>query len=270
MGDTTGIAWARSTFNPWMGCQRISRACDSCYAESFVSNRMGYREDGARGFSLWGPKGQRKVTSDANWCKPVQWNADAAKSGEFWPVFCASLADVFEDRRDLDEPRARLFALIEATPALAWLLLTKRADRILSLAPERWSTAFPPNVWMGCTAENQAMLDARVKYLALVPARVRFLSIEPQLEAVDVSEAIKRGVTWLITGGESGPNARPYDPDWARSIIRQCEGTPAFPFVKQMGEAWAKSTETRAKSAHGSDPDLWPDDVRVQGWPVPQ
>ncbi len=256
--EISGISWTKSTFNPWMGCQRVSPACEHCYAESLVTGRMGYSGDR----SLWGPLGRRQVTSTANWRKPVQWERDAAKTGEFWPVFCASLADVFEDRRDLDAPRARLFELIGQTPHLTWLLLTKRTDRILDLAPAAWRGGWPTHVWSGTTVEDCRRAAERLPHLLRVPA-VRFVSIEPQLESL--ASVDLAGVQWAITGGESGPAARYYDPAWAAETIAAARRVGAAPFVKQMGQRWARANH--AKQIHGADPSEWPEALRVQEFP---
>jgi protein gp37 len=173
------------TFNPWEGCMKVSPGCTHCYAEA--------RDLRWTGGKHWGPAGIRRITADANWRKPVKWNADAAAGGYRSKVFCASLADVFEDRPELVEPRARLFALIGATPNLDWLLLTKRPENVRRLAPSAWvppAGMFPENVWVGATAENQERFDERVHELVQVPARIRFLSMEPLLEDVRVDAPV--------------------------------------------------------------------------------
>lgn len=164
MAETSGISWTRSTFNPWMGCQRVSPGCEHCYAETFVTNRMGY--NGTRLPQLWGPRGDRKRTRRAYWAQARRWNRAASESGEFWPVFCASLADVFEDRPELVPWRAELFELIDETPCLTWQLLTKRPENIVRMMPGRWvsspSSKIPDNVWLGTTAEDQRRYEERV------------------------------------------------------------------------------------------------------------
>jgi protein gp37 len=244
-----------------MVCQRISPACEHCYAETLVTNRMGY--NGRRLPILWGPRGERKVTSDANWRNPVKWNAEAAKTGEFWPVFCASLADVFEDRRELDAPRERLFRLIEETPHLTWLLLTKRIDRVNDLKPARWIW-FPDHVGIGTTVESQRYLDERLPVLQTINAKTRWLSIEPQIEAIEYGEQML-AVDWAITGGESGPGCRPYDPQWASDLIAAGRRFGFAPFVKQLGEAWARTNKSSQR--HGAEPLDWAPALRVQEFP---
>jgi len=148
------------------------------------------------------------------------------------------MADVFEDRLDLDEPRARLFRLIAETPELDWLLLTKRPENMLRLAPTSWVPSWPANVWAGTTVEDQRRADERIPELARVPAVVRFLSCEPLLEPVDLGQLSAfraEAIDWVICGGESGPGARLMEPAWALLLARQCEHYGAHFFFKQWG-----------------------------------
>lgn len=181
--ENSKIAWTDHTFNPWWGCHKISPACKLCYADTFA-RRLGK--------SLWGPTADRPVASDAYWNQPIKWNAAAAKTGQRARVFCASMADVFEVRAELVEPRQRLARLIEATPHLDWLLLTKRTKVMANMARWEmgWTGAWPDNVWAGTTVENQETAHERIPHLLQVPARVRFLSVEPLLEAVDLDPAV--------------------------------------------------------------------------------
>ena len=275
MADLSGISWTKSTFNPWMGCQRVSEGCTNCYAESLVTNRMGYSGKPGSKQLLWGPKADRQRTSIANWKKPISWNAEAGRTGEFWPVFCSSLADVFEDRDELHPWRMDLWKLIQHTPSLTWLLLTKRPERVLECVPRHWLEVghgpgdvtvnqWPANVWIGTTTESQKRLDERLPHLLAIPAHVRFLSVEPQLEPVRLGLP-GLGIQWAITGGESGPQARWYDPEWAASLIREGREFGFAPFVKQMGEKWARTVH--ARQVHGADPAEWPAALRVQEFP---
>lgn len=248
MADTTKIEWTAThlpdgrvlpgyTFNPWTGCTKVSPGCDHCYAEGW-SKRSGHVE--------WGPHGARRRTSAANWRLPIKWNAEAKASGIRRKVFCASLADVFDNHRSiLPEWRADLWALIAATPHLDWLLLTKRPQNIVKMLPDgygapAWGDGWP-NVWLGTTAENQTEFDRRSNYLRAAPAVVRFISYEPALAAID---ADLTGIHWLICGGESGPGARPMHPDWARSLRDQCKAADVRFFFKQWGDhAWTERIE---------------------------
>ncbi|HLF28184.1 MAG TPA: phage Gp37/Gp68 family protein [Anaerolineae bacterium] len=253
MGANSKIEWTDHTFNPWWGCVKVSPGCQHCYAET-LSNRFGK--------GVWGPNKPRRFFGDKHWREPYRWNEQAKAEGAHKRVFCASMADVFEDRRDLDPQRERLYRVIEETDWLIWLLLTKRVESIEKLLPERWGawhSGMPKNVWLGFSAENQASFDSRwpvVESLAhrWHPAKI-FVSAEPLLCPVDLSTALREenvgdedasywtvAVDWVIVGGESGGKARPMHPSWARSIRDQCaEAGVAFHF-KQWGE-WAPAGE---------------------------
>lgn len=231
MAKNSAIEWTHHTFNPWWGCTKVSPGCKHCYAESFA-RRVGQ--------DVWGPRASRRQMSDHYWRQPLHWNAEAERSGERARVFCASMADVFEDRRDLDDRRERLWRLIDDTPHLDWLLLTKRPHKVSELAPygDRW----PRNIWLGSTAENQKWLDKRMLELRELKALVLFLSCEPLLGPLNLAPWISaarsgeaRMVDWLIAGGESGHHARPANPEWFRSLRDQCvEARVSFHF-KQWG-----------------------------------
>ena len=181
MAKNSRIEWTTHTFNPWWGCVKVSPACKHCYAESWAK-RVGQ--------PVWGIRADRRFFGEAHWNEPLRWDREAAQSGERARVFCASMADVFEDRGDLDPWRDRLWALIEATPNLDWLLLTKRPQHIASMAP--WDDRWPANVWLGTTVEDQDCADERLPLLAAVPAAVRFISAEPLLGPVDLGITAKR------------------------------------------------------------------------------
>jgi protein gp37 len=262
MGENSKIEWCTHTFNPWVGCTKVSPACDLCYAETW-SRRTGQPE-------LW--KGARRRTTSANWNEPRKWNAAAAKLGIRAKVFCASLADVWDNQVPA-EWRRDLFDLIHETPQLDWLLLTKRPQNIekMLLPATGEAELWPwPNVWLGTTVENQEEAERRIPKLLAVPARVHFLSCEPLLGPLDLTRvahyypatrdftdswtgldnaltgfrATKAGgwhgskIGWVIAGGESGGKARPMHPDWARDLRDQCAAA-GVPFLfKQWGE-WA-------------------------------
>ena len=146
------------------------------------------------------------------------------------------MADVFEDRRELIPWRERLWPLIEKTEHLDWLLLTKRPDMVGHSTP--WGSNWPNNVWLGTTAENQFWAKKRIPALAANPAKVRFLSCEPLLGALDLEDWLGRDVNWVIAGGESGGKARPTDPAWVRSLRDQCLKSRVPFHFKQWGN-WA-------------------------------
>jgi protein gp37 len=262
MSENTKIEWCDHTFNPWEGCTKVGPGCDHCYAETRNARFAG-------GTAInWGPGAPRRRTSASNWALPLRWNAQHEAflnlHGRRQRVFCASLADVFDNAVDR-EWRADLFALIAKTPHLDWLLLTKRIGNVRGMLDELAHGNDPdlslldmmplPNVWIGATITSQAEADRDIPKLLEVPARVRFLSMEPLLGPVDLERPrpgpdldqgggskicqpwlIQSGIDWVIVGGESGPGARPMHPDWARSLRDQCQaaGTPFL--FKQWGE----------------------------------
>lgn len=284
----TKIEWADHTFNPWRGCAKVSPACQNCYAEVLSRRNPAM-------LGIWGQHGTRVLAGNDSWRKVKQWDADAKSKGIKYKVFCASFADVFEDWQgpvvshkgeqmhvpvhshqlgskwipesdcNSGEPpltmahvRQALFDLIDETPNLIWLLLTKRPHNILRLMPgtgwlDAETQAIPVrnNVWFGTTVENQATANERIPELLKVPARLRFLSCEPLLEEVKIADVSgwgnagkwwggtvlgPAGIGWVITGGESGSEARPMHPEWAFSLRDQCRDANVPFFFKQWGE----------------------------------
>lgn len=146
------------------------------------------------------------------------------------------MADVFEGRKDLDAERGKLWPLIENTKHLDWLLLTKRPENIAKMAP--WANNWPANVWIGTTVEDQESADKRLPHLAEIPAAVRFISAEPLLEEIDIGQWLDKSLHWVITGGESGPHARPSSPSWFRRLHIQCMQADVPFHFKQWGD-WA-------------------------------
>jgi protein gp37 len=237
MAKATGIEWTDHTFNPWWGCTKVSPGCDHCYAEAWA-RRVGS--------SVWGHHEPRRFFGDAHWREPHSWNAEAAAKGSRHRVFCASMADVFEDRRDLDQPRERLWKLIADTPHLDWQLLTKRPHAVLRLAP--WRRDWPVNVWLGTTVEDQERATLRIPFLVKIPARTRFLSCEPLIGPVDLSTLVSstRDVNWIIAGGESGSGARPMEPAWVRGLRDFARKRQIAFHFKQWGH-WGPSATVAAK-----------------------
>lgn len=229
MAETTGINWVDSTFNAWIGCTRVDEACRNCYAEAQNSYR---RWNGG----TWGPGAPRKVMSDHYWKQPHTWNRKAIKAGVRQRVFCSSLADVFDDESPAGQ-RERLFETIRATPALDWLLLTKRAHRIAERLPKDWGQGWE-NVWLGVTV-GDAKGQSRIAHLRPIPAAVHFISVEPLIEAVDVSALFAPGDAaarrWVIVGGESGHHCRPMNPAWARAVLSQTRAGGGAFWMKQLG-----------------------------------
>jgi len=173
---------------------------------------------------------------------------ESDSAGEFQRIFVNSMSDSFENHPGLVEQRARMFQIISKLARTNWLLLTKRPENIKELVPSGWLSNWPPHIWIGVTAENQEMANKRIPALLAVPARVRFLSCEPLLGRVDISQnswLIGKGagdhvsdpkINWVICGGESGPNARPMHPAWAVNLRDQCQAADIPFFFKQWGE----------------------------------
>jgi protein gp37 len=236
MAKNSTIEWTHHTFNPWWGCHRVSPACDNCYAEAWA-HRLGQE--------LWGARETRRFFGDTHWREPLRWNAEAVAGQRRERVFCASMADVFERRADLNEHRKRLWQLIEQTPNLDWLLLTKRPQHILRMTP--WGQAWPHNVWIGTTVENQRLADLRLPELLQVPATVRFLSCEPLLGSLNLRPWFRRRgfypIDWVIAGGESGAHSRPMHPDWALGLLQQCQRSHIPFHFKQWGHWGPANTQ---------------------------
>jgi protein gp37 len=300
MGETTGIVWTNSTINAWHGCTKVSDGCKHCYAE--VSTPV--RVKRAAGLEVWGAKAARSETK--GWEAQIRSMAhDVIYSAAGGPhrVFGQSLSDTFEDRRDLDPLRARFFAAMTRWTArsLTFQLLTKRPENVLRMVPPAWLTSWPAHVWIGATVESQAMAEERIPHLLRVPAPVRFLSVEPQIEAVLLDDGERswltchgepaeeccgsmsahgrhfHGIDWVIQGGESGSKARPFDLRWARSMRDQCRAAGVAYFLKQLGAAPVEHPRVggmigkiaatvydaiRLHDSHGGDESEWPEDLR--------
>ena len=227
MAEDTRIEWTDRTFNPWTGCTKISPGCDNCYAESW-SKRSGH--------VVWG-NNPRKRTTEAYWKAPHAWQMQApdfyVKHHRRQRVFCASLADVFDNKV---EPtwRSDLFGLIRQTPDLDWQLLTKRPQNISKMLPSDWGETGYDNVWLGFTAEDQIRFDQRKQFIDRVPAEVWFVSYEPAIGPLRLS-AEDPIPDWIIIGGESGGRARPMSPNWVTNIMADCVKFGVAPFFKQWG-----------------------------------
>lgn len=221
MGFNSSIEWTTHTFNPWWGCTKVSDGCKHCYAET-LSRRWGH--------DFWGPTKSRRLMSDAHWQEPLQWNSEAVETKIRPRVFCASMADVFDERAP-EGQRERLWELIRYTPNLDWQILTKRPQLILENLPHDWGEGYA-NVWLGTSVEDQRVI-CRVEQLQMVPAVVRFLSIEPLIGPL--TNLPLNGIHWVIVGGESGPGARPIQQEWVTDIRRECVAAEVAFFFKQWG-----------------------------------
>jgi len=214
MGENSKIEWTDHSFNPWIGCSKVSPGCAHCYAEA-INTRMKWAE--------WKAGGKRFRNSERYRRRPYQWNLRAAVKRE--RVFCASMAD-WLDPDTPPEWRTDLIDLISKTPNLDWLLLTKRIERFFDFEIE-----LPKNVWLGVTAENQETWNQRLPVLLSIPATVHFVSAEPLLGQIKMGEFRP---DWLIAGGESGPGARPMESAWIKNLRDECDARTVF-FFKQWG-----------------------------------
>lgn len=267
MGENSRISWTDHTFNPWHGCVKVSPACDHCYAESFAK-RIGQ--------NVWGVDAPRRFFGEKHWNEPLKWNKTALKDfGRPARVFCASMADVFEDREELMPHRARLFSLIQQTPNLLWNLLTKRHTAIKQYAPymREWG-----NVRIGVTVENQTY-DHRV-----VPG-VSWISYEPALGPLQPANFDPDQINWIIIGGESGANAREMKLEWAIEVIERCKAAGVAVHFKQLGDVLAKKlgaadryydtgkvakdgTPILKRDVSGKHKDFWPAELQIQEFPA--
>jgi protein gp37 len=209
MADTTGISWTDHTWNPWMGCQKVSPGCANCY---MFTDQARYGRDPAT-------VQRSKTRFDA----PLKWKKPAL-------VFTCSWSDWFHP--DADAWRVDAWEIVRRTPHLTYQILTKRPAGIVDRLPTDWGQGYP-NVWLGLSAENQTWLERRWPLLMAVPAAVRFISAEPLLGPLNLSGIT--GLDWIITGGESGPGARSADLDWFRSIRDQCRQRGIAYHHKQNG-----------------------------------
>ena len=247
------IGWCHFTVNFWWGCAKVSDACKNCYAETMA-------ERFSQGKATWGADGQRWIRTEAALKELRQYDAAAAKNQTRYRIFINSMSDVFEDRRDLDAPRAALFAIAPTLKNLDLLLLTKRPEQAKHLLPEAWKRPnFPANIWIGTTIENQDQMQLRGAHLyaiaALFSPQVIFISAEPLLEEINLKLMnVYRDSLWVICGGESGPHARPMHPAWARSLRDQCQKLGVPFYFKQWGE-WLPGTQYEA-SHHAKDPGI--------------
>jgi protein gp37 len=216
---------------------------------------------------VWGQAAERLFFGEAYWRDPLRWNSKASRLGMRERVFCGSMCDVMEWPADTQiemKWRPRLWDLIERTPNLDWLLVTKRPQNFGRLLPMKWRQEPRGNVWLIATVESREY-SGRADELLEVPAVVHGLSIEPMLGAMEVYGLARRLLDWVIIGGESGGKARPFDLAAARNILAQCRAAAVPVFVKQLGTAWAK--ETGARDRKGGNPAEWPEDLRVREFP---
>lgn len=354
MSEQTKIEWCDYTFNPWIGCTKVASGCEHCYAEEMMATRFGKVK--------WGPQGTRSKTSDSYWSRPPKWGKQACVDRcpecgcydlgpccdgsvgcngcehYFTPhrgrpprVFCASLADIFEDwqgpivtdggdvlhrsiegvvhpkqegnqlpanwrRLTMDDLRRDLFCLIDSTPNLDWILLTKRPENIREMWPAVREAFYPggrtdsedigipllyrKNVWLMTSVSDQPSVNRNLPLLL----ECRDLcynvgvSAEPLLGPIDLRRWQRiYGLGWVLVGGESGQHARTCDVDWIRHLRDQCANSGVPCFIKQLGTACRSDLEVELSATYslsgppgdpkGGDPDEWPEDLRVREFP---
>jgi protein gp37 len=229
MAESTSIGWTRSTWNPWIGCTKVSPACDHCYAERMDARGI------FGGATHWGPGVPRYRTSASNWNTVRRWNKAAAAAGEFWPVFTASQADIF-DNEVPDAWREEFWQTIRECPHLTFQIVTKRIGNAPRMLPADWGKGYL-NVWLIATVATQAEADRDISKLLRIPAILHGLSMEPLLEAVVIDPAMLSALKWVIVGGESGPGCRDMDLAWPRHLLGQCAAAGVCFYMKQLGGA---------------------------------
>lgn len=224
MADGSSIEWTQATWNPVTGCTKVSAGCKHCYAE-----RLAHRLQ-AMGNPRYSRAFELALHQDLL-DLPLKW-----RQPRF--IFVNSMSDLFHEA----VPRDFLLSAFATMQAAYWhvfQILTKRADRLVDLAPQ---LSWPENIWIGVSVERQDLAH-RVDRLRQVHAAVRFLSCEPLLGPLQLDLT---GIQWVIVGGESGPGARPMDPDWARCLRDQCQRQGVAFFLKQLGGAVDKRGHDRA------------------------
>lgn len=266
MSQSSRIEWTDATWNPIRGtkgrwhCTHVSEGCRNCYAER-LNVRWGgpaYRP-GADIFRL----DEKVLQQPRHWKRPRK-------------IFAMDMSDLFHE----DIPSHyiyEVFVTMARCPQHTFQVLTKRPRRMLEVLNEpelgtgrKRYPPLPANVWLGVSVEDQQTADERIPLLLQTPAAVRFVSYEPALGPVDF-KAIP-GFDWLIVGGESGPTARPFALDWARSAISQCKAASVACFVKQVGSKPVANQKVEPvflplHHPKGGDPQEWPEDLRVREWP---
>lgn len=244
-----GTVLSGYSFNPWIGCTKVSQGCAHCYAET-QNKRYNWNSAG------WGVGKPRKRTSESNWLKPIQWSKEARAAGVTRRIFCASLADVF-DGEVPQEWRNDLWSLTCKAVNLEWLLLTKRPENIEKMLPAEWIDNPPDWIRIGVTAEDQPNADLRIPALLKAWRGKNFISYEPAIGPLHMRNHFWP-IHWIICGGESGAGCRPFSPEWARSIMNQCKNAQVPFFAKQLG----------GHSNKRDDLNDFPADLQIREFPI--
>lgn len=244
MAENSKIEWTDHTANFWWGCVKVSPGCKNCYAET-LSKRVGK--------NIWGPASTTsRERKQAIWKDIYKWDKEAREAGKRRRVFVSSMSDFLEDHPQANEIRKEAIGVLQNLKWLDVLMLTKRPENAKRFLGD-WFSKWPEHVWMGTSVENQEAADRRIPELLRIPAMIRFLSCEPLLGPVNLTEipipntgvvmnSLNRAsvfapnIHWVIAGGESGPKARPMHPDWVRSLRDQCHAAGTAFHFKQWGE----------------------------------
>lgn len=284
MAKDTKIGWADHTVNFWWGCTKYSEGCKFCYAE-VIANRWGK--------DIFGPTKERE-RKKAGWKDIIKFDKQARSEGKMITVFVESMSDFLEDHPDLPEMRKEAIPLLENLTNTHVLMLTKRIENAERFLPD-WFKEWPEHIWLGTSVENQANANKRIPLLLEVPARIKWLSVEPMLGPISIEEHLPpfdrfcelRGhdkvtdditepciqcgfefdrnyVDWVVCGGESGPQARPFNISWARDLFSQCEIANVPFFMKQLG---SNPIGINSKGK-GEDLEDLPEELRVRQFPL--
>lgn len=235
MGSKTGISWTDSTWNPWRGCHKVSPGCANCYM--------------FRDMQRYGNDPNVVVRSKTTFRDPVKWKEPRR-------IFVCSWSDFFIE--EADPWRNEAWQIIRDTKH-TFQLCTKRPERIKDCLPNDWGKGYP-NVWLGVTGENQTMFDRRVEILLSIPAKIHWVSVEPMLEPIFSDYRKDRALDWVVIGGESGNNARPFDLVWIIPFMKK----PYKLFVKQVG---SNPVGLVLRDKHGANPVEWETRYRIQEFP---
>lgn len=254
------IQWTDATWNPWVGCSKVSAGCTNCYAEGLAKRLK----------VPWGQGQPRRLSK--NWETPRAWDRAAARRKTPLRVF-PSMCDPF-DPEVPEKWRDDFFDLIGETPSLDWLLLTKRPKEALAYRRSRGGLSWPiANLWIGVSCEDQKTTFERIPILWEIPALVRFVSFEPLLASIHLPRSwpFPETISWVILGGESGPRARPCQMDWLRHLVVQCRdfnGVSVPVFVKQLGRRPMQGRlPVYLNDPKGGVPEEWPADLRIREQP---
>ena len=253
MSDKSKIEWTDATWNPVRGCSKVSPGCKNCYAETFSERFRGVKDHPfEQGFDL--RLVPEKLEEPLRWRKPRQ-------------VFVNSMSDLFHEAVS-DEYILRVAEVMMRANRHTYQVLTKRSERMRDLLNSKLSFAAPAaHIWWGVSVEDRKYGVPRMGHLQAANSAVRFLSVEPLLE--HIGELDLRGIHWVIVGGESGMSARPFNIDWARSVLRQCKERHVPCFIKQLGRRpMIGMTPLKLHSAKGGDWSEWPVDLCVREYPA--